>query len=173
MEDLRKLEEFPGYAINAMGEVFSLNYRGERGKVSKLKGGYNSKGYHYINFMKGGVKIQRAVHRLVATVFVSNPDGKLEVNHKDGNKRNNRADNLEWCNHGENVKHAFDTGLMNPAILALKRSKLSLGQIEEAAKMRISGMSYDDIGKHFGCSGNCVNNSINGRQGALRWSNRL
>ena len=52
------------------------------------------------------------VHRLVAIAFLPPaPEGKIEVNHKDGVKENNAADNLEWLSHGENERHAYSTGL--------------------------------------------------------------
>lgn len=51
------------------------------------------------------------VHRLVTITFISNPLHKLFINHKDGNKKNNRVDNLEWCTRSENCQHAWDTGL--------------------------------------------------------------
>ena len=51
------------------------------------------------------------VHRLVARMFIPNPNLYREINHKDGNKANNYVDNLEWCTRSYNVKHAFDTGL--------------------------------------------------------------
>ena len=53
------------------------------------------------------------LHRLVAAAFVPNPHGKPFVNHKDGNKLNNAADNFEWTTHSENVQHAYDTGLIS------------------------------------------------------------
>jgi hypothetical protein len=58
----------------------------------------------------------RTVHRVVAEAFVPLVDGKMFVNHKDGDKTNNRADNLEWCTRSENMNHAYSNGLKTPPI---------------------------------------------------------
>ena len=53
----------------------------------------------------------RNIHRVIAETFIPNPNNLPCVNHKDGNKQNNRVDNLEWCTHSENTLHSFRTGL--------------------------------------------------------------
>lgn len=56
----------------------------------------------------------RLVHRLVALAFIPTVEGKIFVNHKDGNKQNNNASNLEWCTRSENIQHAYDNSLKQP-----------------------------------------------------------
>jgi len=68
-------------------------------------------GYERICLFVGGKRTYHFVHRLVATNFIPNPLNLPQVNHKDGNKRNNRKDNLEWVTGSENMKHSFRIGL--------------------------------------------------------------
>lgn len=54
-----------------------------------------------------GKKDQRLVHRLVAEAYIPNPENKSTINHKNGAKADNRAENLEWATHSENHSHAY------------------------------------------------------------------
>lgn len=67
-----------------------------------LKGQPNSKGYLRVCI---GKKFY-FIHRLVAEKYIPNPNNKEQVNHKDGNKLNNSANNLEWVSNQENRTHA-------------------------------------------------------------------
>lgn len=73
----------------------------------------------------------RTVHRVVATAFIPASTGKDFVNHKDGNKRNNSVENLEWCTRGENMIHAYSHGLIKPPKgEANGRAKLSFEDVQ-------------------------------------------
>ncbi len=78
------------------------------GKLRNCRGSLGHKGYRFVYF---GSHTRAYLHRIVALTFVPNPDGKPFVNHKDGCKMNNRADNLEWVTTEENNIHAVENGL--------------------------------------------------------------
>lgn len=65
-----------------------------------------------VTLWKNGKSKDFLVHRLVGLAFIPTIKGKNCINHIDGNPKNNSVENLEWCNHLENNKHAFETGLM-------------------------------------------------------------
>ena len=72
----------------------------------------------------------RTVHRVIARAFIKQPAGKDFVNHIDGNKLNNSANNLEWCTRSENMKHAYSHGLKSSKGVKNGRNKLSKEDIE-------------------------------------------
>lgn len=85
---------------------------------SKTKDNYKQQtkqdGYKVVTLFDGDYKRTISVHRLVALHFIPNPGMLSQVNHIDGNKNNNREDNLEWCTQTENANHAVRLGLMCP-----------------------------------------------------------
>lgn len=70
-------------------------------------------GYFQVSITVNEVEKSASVHRLVCLAFNDNPEGKPFVNHIDGNKVNNRSDNLEWSTALENITHAWESGLIN------------------------------------------------------------
>lgn len=82
------------------------------GRVRDSKGNLklpyiNNKGYCCVSLYKDNKTCHHLVHRLVAAEFISNDSNKNQINHIDSNKRNNRVDNLEWCNQNENYEHGM------------------------------------------------------------------
>ena len=95
-------------------------YEGKPKKLSNHGGGYL--------VTQCDSKVQY-VHRLIAKRYIPNPENKKEINHKDGNKKNNRVENLEWCTRTENNRHAHATGLKG--MLQLKQRKLTMDEARE------------------------------------------
>lgn len=83
------------YQVSRSGEVRSLPRSTTSGVVLKQR--LDKDGYKKVCLCKGNKKKGAFVHRLVAAAFVQNEHGLPVVNHKDQNKQNNVADNLEWC----------------------------------------------------------------------------
>lgn len=69
--------------------------------------------YLVTTYYMNGKQTLQYVHRLVAEAFIPNPNSYPQINHKDGDPRNNHVSNLEWCTPSQNVRHAFETGLID------------------------------------------------------------
>lgn len=101
-EHIRRIATCPNYYVSNLGNVYHLK---ENGKLKRLKGGVGKNGYHIVRLSNLTTII---VHREVAKAFLPAPMfPKMTVNHKNGNKTDNRACNLEWLTTQENVLHGF------------------------------------------------------------------
>lgn len=100
-----------GYFINEDGVVFSNKAKG--GSLREIKGKVAKSGYRVVLITVYGEREYILVHRIVAETFIPNPHRLRTVNHRDGNKLNNRVSNLEWMSDSDNLKHARDNGLLN------------------------------------------------------------
>ena len=112
MTEWKPVKDYEGYEVSNEGQVRSLDRIDSAGR--KLKGKIlsatpSSSGYLQVYPSKNGKNYALTVHKLVAVAFHGLSD--LWVNHKNGVKTDNRAENLEWLTPGDNLKHAWDNGL--------------------------------------------------------------
>ena len=94
---------FPNYQATSWGRIYSK----KTGMF--LTPETNSNGYLRVELYNNGKRVHGRVHRLVAKTFIQNPYNLPEVNHIDGNKKNNSYTNLEWTTSEDNVKKYFAT----------------------------------------------------------------
>ena len=121
MEQWKVIKDFPKYAISNYGNIKSLYWQNNvNGKLYpreklltsiKKNDGYLKVNLHNDEYKGRGKGCECLIHRLVAEAFLENPKNLSEINHKDGNKENNKVGNLEWCTRRENVLHSYKLGL--------------------------------------------------------------
>ena len=97
-EQWNKIQNFPNYYVSTFGNIKNITTN----KLLKL---CNKAGYYHVSLVNSTSRKSFKIHRLVAIAFISNPENKPEVNHKDKNKLNNHIDNLEWATKSENNLH--------------------------------------------------------------------
>lgn len=110
MEEVWKEASVSRYFISNLGRI-----KGRSGKILKVYLSGEKNPYLHICVYPNGRGFKPKllkIHQEVAKAFIPNPNNLTIINHKDGNKLNNIVTNLEWCTQQENVKHAFDTGLI-------------------------------------------------------------
>lgn len=135
----RQIEDLPGeewrdvvgykglYMVSRKGRVKSLNYH-RTGKEQILKPGDNGHGYLKVDLYKNGKPKTSRVNRLVLEAFVPNPEGKPEVDHINGDRTDNRVENLRWVTSRENMENGpskkvlcVETGIIYPSLMEAYR----------------------------------------------------
>lgn len=130
MEIWKEITNYEGtYEVSNYGSVKSLSRKvGHFSGILRvlkeklLKPDVDKAGYLLIGLRKDNIQKKFLNHRLVAAAFIPNPSNKLEVNHINGIKSDNRVENLEWVTSSENKIHAFKEGL-NPGCKGVKKNK--------------------------------------------------
>ena len=164
----KDIDGFEGiYKISNYGRVKSL-YRVVNNHPMKEMIRSNSltkDGYVKIRLLGNGKDITARVHRLVAKAFIPNPNNKETVNHKDGNKQNNRVDNLEWSDRSEQLYHAYSHNLKKQKRGSNNvNSKLSEEEVEEIRKIYKKGdreYGASALGRKYGVTHRTILNITN------------
>lgn len=140
-------KDIPGYE-----EYYEASNTGLiRRKAYIMKCRLTNDGYPAITLCGRGKQLSKTIHRIVAELFVDNPNNKKQVNHKDGIKANAFATNLEWVTPSENVLHALDLGLKDKNWQDGEKninSKLTKEQVLDIRE-RCKTMKISDVHRNF------------------------
>jgi hypothetical protein len=133
----RKITYSDGRVYNYPSKILSINFCGKY----KLP---------YVHLYKESKRESRLLHRIVAKAFIPNPDNKTDVNHIDGDRKNNASSNLEWATRLENMQHGFKTGLINNTGINHGNNLYSEEQIQEVVNMIFLGYKQSEISNKTG-----------------------
>ena len=169
----RDVVDVPGYQVSACGQVRSVDrlvpcidgrIKRLRGKTLSLRG--SSAGYWTAQLSRG---VQRLVHRLVAEAFIGPSEGRW-VNHKNGNKKDNRVENLEWCSPSDNMRHAVATGLTPKPPLKRgvdqHKARLNEEKVRQIRTEYANGAGIARLARQYGVGESTVRNVIQGNSWA-------
>lgn len=137
---------YPGYEVCEQGTIRNIN-------TKRLIATHLDKyGYLAAQLYRNGKQSKPKVHRLIAEVFVPNPNGYSQINHKDEDKTNNQADNLEWCNNEYNSRYGTRTersarNHCKPVVAYRLFEEIKFSSVKEAAQ-------------HFECSTSSVTKAL-------------
>ncbi|MFU8688450.1 HNH endonuclease [Rossellomorea sp. FS2] len=139
------IEENRNYSVSDLGRVRN----NKTGRI--LKPRYDAKGYSRANLQGKDYR----THRLVAKHFLPPPseESKFQVNHINGNPRDNRVDNLEWCDNSENALHAYRLGMRNHLLSISDR---------EVTYIRSNHLNYREVMSRYGISQSHASAIVNG-----------
>lgn len=147
---LKEIKDFPDYFISDTGEVYSKKTKNHILRL--LRPSKNNCGYWRTTICVKNRHKSFYVHRLVAEAFIPNPDNKPQVNHKNGNKADNRVQNLEWCTAAENLDHKYNVlGYSNPfSALKHKYLKHKYGKDNPLSKIVLQIKDGEIISEFYG-----------------------
>lgn len=144
-EQWKEWPQDPRILVSNKGNVVSF----KRGAWTPLKGSRSNRGYRQVGAGHHGST--QLVHRLVAETWIPNPNNYRDVNHINGNKDDNRVENLEWVTHSENLRHAYRTGLIKTTPVRI----VETGEIFESIR---------ECARRIGCSEAHISNCLAGRR---------
>lgn len=150
-KEFTQIPEFSDYYIcKYTSEILSIRSKVPYIMIPAINSTKSNSTYYMVRIINdAGKTCKKYIHRLMAELFLCNPDNKKQVNHIDGNKHNNDLSNLEWVTHQENAIHAVTKGL-TPTVKVSQYSKdgsfiASYSSIIEAE--RVTGVHNPNITK--------------------------
>lgn len=165
------------YLVSNLGRVKSLcNCRGYKDRIMT---GSIVLGYHCVLIYSNGKRICAKVHRLVAIAFIPNPENKKTVNHINGNKVDNRLENLEWCTHKENSIHCFrvlGVKVRNDHKYGNKNNAKSVIQISKSGEVIKEWESCAEVNRQLGIQFKNISAVCRGKRniaGGFKWKFKI
>ena len=160
------------YMVSNLGNIKSVIFKrkGKEQTLSLLKG----KDYLLVRLYKNGVGSMQRVHRLVAEAFIENPNNYPVVNHKNWNRHDNRADNLEWCTYQYNNSHRNPETKPKPKPKEKRQSNKNFANPKQIICVE-TGETFESISsaaRHFNIEQSNISRVLNGRQrtcGGYHW----
>ena len=160
------VKDFEAYSISNLGRL----------KVKQKSGTYKicpqqktEKGYLYYKLQGVCKKYKMRIHRLVAMAFLPNKNNYDQVNHKNGNKSDNRVENLEWCSNSMNIEHRIQ-------VLGFKSGKKAILKLDLNGKIIQEYISLTEAAISNHCSMGNISSVCNGRMktsGGFKWKYKL
>ena len=159
MNNFENLEDLDGEIWKDVPEYEGLYQVSNKGRIKRdnhlIKPVIQKTGYLCISLCKNSISKTHRVHKLIAKVFIPNPNNYQLINHKNGNKQDNRVENLEWCTRSYNNWHAI-------FILDKGHNKLSIEDATTIRKDVLNGKykSVKEISEKYKCNRNIIENIL-------------
>lgn len=156
-------------------ELYSISNLG-RLKIKQRSGTYKicpqqitDRGYYYYKLKGQCKKYKMRIHRLVAMAFLPNINNYEQVNHINGNKSDNRVENLEWCSNSMNIEHRIQ-------VLGFKSGKKAVQKLSLNGEVIKEYISLQEAAKDNNCSKANISSVCNGRMktsAGFKWKYKL
>lgn len=165
METWRPLNDEDLYLVSSQGRIWLRSHPAADGRMMSARlvkcKPHKKDGYVRFNFKYKGAHQCKTLHRAVAEAFIPNPNNLPQINHINGDKTDNRVENLEWCTASENQKHALANGLRTlncPSTSKMVAAYTLNGELaatypSAAEASRATGVSIHRI--YHQCGGSC------------------
>ena len=162
MNTFKEIEDLEGEIWKDLPEYEGLYQASNKGRIKRnnhlIKLIIQKTGYLNVSLCKNGISKTCRVHKLIAKIFIPNPNNYQSINHKNGNKQDNRVENLEWCTQSYNNWHAT-------FILDKGHNKLSMEDANTIRKDVLNGKykNTKEISEKYKCNRGIIENILANR----------